>query len=62
MFGVETYECAGDFDKNRYNFYMNFILLIDRWHIIFFNDCSWCELSENIYGVDTVESLEMLYF
>jgi len=36
MFGVETYECArveknetGDFDKNRYNFHMKFILLID---------------------------------
>jgi len=43
-FGVETYDCAlaeknryetGDFDKNRYNFYMKFILLIDTWHIIF---------------------------
>ena len=71
IFDVETYECAlaenrnetGDIDKNRYNFYMIF-LLIDTWHIVFIyflNDCSWCELSD-IYGVHTVESLEMIYF
>ena len=43
MFGVETHECAlaektgtkgCDFDKNRYKFYMKFILIIDTWHII----------------------------
>jgi len=26
---------TGDFDKNRFNFYIKFILLIDTWHIIF---------------------------
>ena len=61
IFGVETYmyECAlaeknryktGDYDKNRYKFYIKIILLIDTWHLIFFlNDCSWCELSEYIW-------------
>jgi len=57
--GVETWVCTcgqkryetGDCDKNRYNFYMKFILLIDTWQIIFIflNDCSWCELFEYIW-------------
>jgi len=48
--GKNRYE-TGDFHKNRYKFYMKFILLIDTWHIIFIflNDCSWCELSEYIW-------------
>ena len=60
IFGVETYECAlaektgtkrAILTKNRYKFYMKFILLIDTWHIIFIflNDCFWCELSEYIW-------------
>jgi len=32
------------------------------YHFYFLNDCSWCDFSEYIYGVHTVESLEMLYF
>jgi len=71
IFGVETYECAlaeknryetGDFDKNRYKFYMKFILLVDTWHIIFFLIIALGLNFPNIYGVHTVESLEMLYF
>ena len=53
----ETVRSGWFWQKNWYKFYMKFILLIDTWHIIFLclNDCSWCELSEYIYGVHIVE-------
>jgi len=53
----------GDFDKNRYKFYMKFILLIDAWHIIFILLMIAFGVNfPNIYGVHSVESLEILCF
>jgi len=61
--GKNRYE-TGDFDKNRYKFYMKFILLIDTWHIIFIflNDCSWYELSEYIWCSYCWITLNALFF
>jgi len=63
--GKNRYE-TGDFDKNRYNFYMKIILLIDTWHIILINfvvnDFSWYELSEYIWCLYCLITRNALFF
>ena len=60
--GKKRYE-KGDFDKNRYQFYVKIILLIDTWHVVYiFLMIALGVNFPNIYGVHSVESLEMLNF